>query len=99
MVEYLISHLEEIIFLIKSFDHKLLSQIISFPLQLYKIYTYYKTYKEMYYLRCYDRKCSGAEAYNITNVKIEETLKCSKTYENHNYIKESIIKKKLKNKN
>ena len=53
----------------------------------------------MYYLRCSDRKCSGAETYNITNGKIEETLKCSKTYENHNYIKESIIKKKLKNKN
>ena len=53
----------------------------------------------MYYLRCSDRKCSSAETYNITNGKIEETLKCSKTYESHSYIKESIIKKKLKNKN
>ena len=42
MAEYLITHLEEIIFLIKSFDHKLLSQIISFPINLYKIYIYYK---------------------------------------------------------
>ena len=42
MAEYLIIHLEEIIFLIKSFDHKLLSQIISFPINLYKIYIYYK---------------------------------------------------------
>ena len=40
--EYLISHLEEIIFLIKSFDHKLLSQIILFPINLFKIYIYFK---------------------------------------------------------
>ena len=31
MAEYLISHLDEIIFLIKAFEHKLLSQIILFP--------------------------------------------------------------------
>lgn len=42
MAEYLISHLEEIIFLIKTFDHKLLSQIILFPINLYKIYNYFK---------------------------------------------------------
>ena len=42
MAEYLISHLDEIIFLIKTFDHKLLSQIILFPINLFKIYTYFK---------------------------------------------------------
>ena len=42
MAEYLISHLEEIIILIKSFDHKLLSQIISFPIHLFKIYIYFQ---------------------------------------------------------
>ena len=42
MAEYLISHLDEIIFLIKAFEHKLLSQIILFPLNLYKIYIYFK---------------------------------------------------------
>ena len=42
MAEYLISHLDEIIFLIKTFDHKLLSQIILFPINLYKIYIYFK---------------------------------------------------------
>ena len=40
--EYLILHLEEIIFLIKSFDHKLLSQSILFPMNLFKIYTFFK---------------------------------------------------------
>ena len=42
MAEYLISHLEEIIFLMKSFEHKLLSQMILFPINLYKIFTYFK---------------------------------------------------------
>ena len=42
MAEYLISHLDEIIFLIKAFETKLLSQIILFPLNLYKIYIYFK---------------------------------------------------------
>ena len=32
----------------------------------------------MYYLRCLDRKYSGASTYNLANGKIEETLKCSK---------------------
>ena len=40
--EYLIIHLEEIICLIKTFDNKLLSQSILFPIHLYKIYNYYK---------------------------------------------------------
>ena len=42
MSEYLISHLEEIIYLMKSFDNKLLSQCISFPINLYKIYNYFR---------------------------------------------------------
>jgi hypothetical protein len=42
MAEYLIIHLEEIVFLMKSFDNKLLSQSISFPINLFKIYIYYK---------------------------------------------------------
>ena len=42
MSEYLISHLEEIVYLMKSFDNKLLSQSISFPINLYKIYNFFK---------------------------------------------------------
>ena len=42
MAEYLINHLEEIIYLIKSFDNKLLAQSISFPINLFKIYNYFK---------------------------------------------------------
>ena len=42
MSEHLISHLEEIIYLMKSFDNKLLSQCISFPINLYKIYNYFR---------------------------------------------------------
>ena len=42
MAEYLITHLEEIIYLIKSFDNKLLAQSISFPINLFKIYNYFK---------------------------------------------------------
>ena len=42
MSEYIISHLEEIIYLMKSFDNKLLSQCISFPINLYKIYNYFR---------------------------------------------------------
>ena len=42
MAEYLIIHLEEIVYLVKSFDNKLLSQSISFPINLYKIYNYFK---------------------------------------------------------
>ena len=61
-----------------------------------KIYTYYKTYKNMYYLRFSDRQCCGTATYNTTNGKIEESVKCSKTFENHNYIKESLIRKNLK---
>ena len=42
LAEYLIIHLEEIIYLMKSFDNKLLAQSISFPINLYKIYNYFK---------------------------------------------------------
>ena len=42
MAEHLILHLEEIIYLIKSFDNKLLSQSLSFPINLFKIYNYFK---------------------------------------------------------
>ena len=49
----------------------------------------------MYYLRCSDRQCCGTATYNTTNGKIEESVKCSKTFENHNYIKESLIRKKF----
>ena len=42
MAEYLIAHLEEIIYLMKSFDNKLLAQSISFPINLFKIYNYFK---------------------------------------------------------
>ena len=47
MAEYLILHLEEIIYLIKSFDNKLLSQSLSFPINLFKIYNYYKDENNM----------------------------------------------------
>lgn len=42
MAEHLIINLEQIVYLIKSFDNKLLSQSISFPINLYKIYIYFK---------------------------------------------------------
>ena len=58
MAEYLIIHLEEIIFLIKSFDHKLLSQIILFPINLYKIYIYYKDENNHHNLNKYDFEIS-----------------------------------------
>ena len=61
-----------------------------------KMYTYHKTYKEYYYLRCTDRQCSGTAKYNQINGNIEEMAKCSKLYENHNYVRESLIKKSLR---
>ena len=40
--EYLISNINEILDLIISFDHKLLSQSLNFPIALYKIYNYFR---------------------------------------------------------
>ena len=42
LAEYLVIHLEEIVYLMKSFDNKLLSQCINFPINLYKIFNYFK---------------------------------------------------------
>ncbi len=42
LAEYLVSNIDEIVDLIKSFDHKLLVQVIEFPVYLYKIYNYFR---------------------------------------------------------
>ena len=48
LAEYLIINLEELINLIISFDIKLLAQSINFPIELYKIYNYYRDYNNPY---------------------------------------------------
>ena len=60
-----------------------------------KSYTYHRTYKEYYHLRCTDRKCLGTAKYNIANGKIEINTKCSIKYDEHSYIKEKLIQKKI----
>lgn len=42
LAEYLVSNIDELVDLIKSFDHKLLVQSIEFPIYLYKIYNYFR---------------------------------------------------------
>ena len=37
-----------------------------------KMYTYNKTYKEYYYLRCSERQCACTNKYNQINADIEE---------------------------
>ena len=63
------------------------------------MYTYHKTHREYYYLRCKDRQCFGTAKYNQINGNIEEMAKCSKLFENHNYVRESRIKKKIEENN
>ena len=60
-----------------------------------KIYTFHRTYKEYYYLRCNDRHCSGTAKYNTLTGIITEINECNMDYSNHSYVKESIIKKKI----
>lgn len=40
--EYLVSNIDELIDLMKSFDHKLLVQAVIFPVHLYKIYNFFR---------------------------------------------------------
>ena len=44
LAEYLVINLEELINLMKSFDNKLLVQSINLPIDLYKIYNFYRDY-------------------------------------------------------
>ena len=44
LAEYLVINLEELIHLMISFDNKLLVQTINLPMDLYKIYNYYRDY-------------------------------------------------------
>jgi len=60
-----------------------------------KSYTYHRTYKEYYHLRCIDRNSLGIVKYNNANVKIEINTKCSIKYEDHSYIKEKLNKQKI----
>lgn len=64
-----------------------------------KMHSYHKTYKEYYDLRYIDRQYSGTVKYNQIKSKIEEMNKCSKLFENHNYMKETLIKKKIADNN
>ena len=60
-----------------------------------KLYTFHRIYKEFYYLRCTDRHCGGTAKYN-TLTGITESNECSIEFQNHSYVKEALIKKKLK---
>ena len=60
-----------------------------------KSYTFHRIYKEFYHLRCTDRKCSGTAKYNIINGEIQITKDCTLSYDQHSYIKEHLIKKKI----
>ena len=42
LAEYLVSNINELLDLIQSFDHKLLSQSLNFPIALYKIYNFFR---------------------------------------------------------
>lgn len=62
------------------------------------LYTYQKVTsdKKTYELRYKDRlNCKGRAKYNIEEKAIIVTQICSIEYENHNYIKNEIIRKKL----
>ena len=55
--------------------------------------------KNYYELRCKDRNCNGRAKINIDTGIISITQKCTiEDYENHNYIQEGIIRKKIRNK-
>jgi len=53
--------------------------------------------KEYNDLRCKDRNCSGRAKYNIKAEIITISQNCSlEKYEDHNYIKEEVIREKIK---
>ena len=55
--------------------------------------------KKFYELRCKDRNCKGRAKINIDTDIITITQKCKiEDFENHNYIQEEIIRKKIGNK-
>ena len=61
-----------------------------------KMYTFHRIYKEFYYLRCTVHHCGGTGKYHTLTWVITESNECSIEFQNHSYVKEALIKQKLK---
>jgi hypothetical protein len=60
------------------------------------MYSFHRRVKNTYNLRCNDWHCKGAADYDIEAGKIIINKPCTKNYENHSYIKEELIIKKIR---
>ena len=61
-----------------------------------KMYSFHRKINNIYNLRCTDRHCKGTADYDIETGKIIPNKQCTKNYENHSYIKEELIIKKIR---
>ena len=61
-----------------------------------QMFSFHRRVKNTYNLRCSDRPCKGTADYDIENGKITINKPCTKNYENHSYIKEELIIKKIR---
>ena len=60
------------------------------------MYSFHRRVKNTYNLRCSDRQCKGTADYDIESGKVTINKSCTKNYENHSYIKEELIIKKIR---
>ena len=60
------------------------------------MYSFHRRVKNIYNLRCTDRQCKGTADYDIESGKVTINKPCTKNYENHSYIKEEIVIKKIR---
>ena len=61
-----------------------------------QMYSFHRRVKNTYNLRCTDRQCKGTADYDIESGKVTINKPCTKNYENHSYIKEEIVIKKIR---
>ena len=61
-----------------------------------QMYSFHRRVKNTYNLRCTDRQSKGTADYDIESGKVTINKPCTKNYENHSYIKEEIVIKKIR---